>query len=97
MLVQHAYGEIILRERPDRRRSERYQRREPVSVADLPVLAYDRSMTGLSVVAAQPLPVGAIVPVVTSPSAEDAIIRRARVVRTAPSANRFIIGLEFVN
>jgi hypothetical protein len=96
MFVSQATPELILRECPDRRREERYRHRQPVQVNGRPVHGRDISATGIAVVMRAPISVGDLVHVTTNGFGHGTSTTAARVARIAPSADRVIVGLQFL-
>ena len=86
----------VLKECPDRRRSERFVHREPVLIDGRSVIGCDLSATGICVVMRPPVPTGTVVRVTLA--GHHAPVRAgtslARVVRV--DAGLSIVGLEFI-
>jgi hypothetical protein len=84
---------LILRECPDRRKSQRLSHRQTVEVNGRRAMGRDISSKGLSVVMTPSVSVGDTVRVSLSGSDSPTT---ARVRRVVPQAGRCIVGLEFV-
>ena len=97
MFASQMMPEMILRECPDRRRQERFIHREPVHVDGRAVIGRDISATGIAVLMRSPLAVGDVVSVtLNDPSHEGPQTTPARVARVERSAERVVVGLQFV-
>ena len=96
MPVQRAMKTPILKECPDRRRSERFVHREPVLVDGRSVLGCDLSATGICVVMQPPLPTGTVVRVTLAGHTLPVPVgtSMARVVRVDAALS--MVGLEFI-
>lgn len=94
MFVSQAMPELILKARPDRRRTERFVHREPVSVDGHSVLGLDISTEGLAVVMRPPVTIGQMLQVSLSGGLHRPVA--ARVTRVEQRADRCIVGLKFV-
>lgn len=96
MFVSQAMPELILRARPDRRRTERFVHREPVFVDGRAVVGLDISTDGVAVVMRPPVSIGQMVQVSLSGGIPQARPVAARVSRIEKRADRCIVGLKFV-
>src|SRR5687768_8114251 len=96
MPVQRVMKPPILKEAPDRRRSERFVHREPVLVDGRSVMGCDLSPTGICVIMQPTIPAGTVVRVTvaghTTPVHTGTSL--ARVVRV--DARLSVVGLEFM-
>lgn len=89
--------ELILRECPDRRQDERFVHRESVQVDGRFAAGRDISASGIAVVMRGPVAIGDVVYVTTSGFDRlGPATTPARVARIQTSAERLIVGLQFV-
>jgi hypothetical protein len=94
MFAQHGLSAgLILRECPDRRKSQRLSHRQPVEINGRRAMGRDISPRGLAVVMSASVSVGDTVRV--SLSGSD-LPTTARVRRIVPQSGRCVVGLEFV-
>jgi hypothetical protein len=99
MFVQHADARILLRECPDRRSGERLAHRDPVHIDGRAAIGCDISSRGLCVIMTPSVGVGDIVRVTLAgqPGRVAEVTSPARVARVDRRADRFVVGLEFVD
>lgn len=98
MFASPMLPELVLRECPDRRRQERFIHRETVQVDGRPVIGRDISAAGIGVIMRAPVKTGELVHVTfenDSQSGPSTVV--ARVARVQATADRVVVGLQFVN